>query len=127
MKPRRRSAAVLAALMLALSPAAAFGQSAGDDQYEDPFAGQDQEQAEPTPTPSPVTSDPGFEDEEPAPAQPAAEEQAEEPQEAAPAPAAANELPRTGSDTAVVALLGSGLLLTGVGLRLRLRDGAARG
>lgn len=34
------------------------------------------------------------------------------------------QLPRTGADAWLTALLGAGLLLTGAGLRLRLRDGA---
>src|SRR3954454_11194390 len=48
----RRSVS-LAALLLALLPAAAAAQSAGDEQYQDPFAG-DQGQATPTPTARPA-------------------------------------------------------------------------
>lgn len=40
----------------------------------------------------------------------------------APTPAEAGELPRTGADAWLVALLGTGLLVTGVGLRLRTAD-----
>ena len=40
----RRFAAPIAALILALTPTAAFAQSAGDDQYSDPF-GDEQSQS----------------------------------------------------------------------------------
>ena len=46
-------------------------------------------------------------------------------QNAAPAPAAEPQLAATGSDTWLVALAGAGLLLTGVGLRLRLTPQAS--
>src|SRR4051812_1775403 len=39
--------------MLALAPAGAFAQGAGDDQYSDPF-GSDEQQATPTATPRPA-------------------------------------------------------------------------
>jgi len=104
---------------LALLPAAAFAQSAGDEQYEDPFSD------EPAPTqPAPAPMAP------PAPAAPApsTSSQAEPaPSEAAPAPAAPSaseqgELPRTGADP-LLAALGGGLLLV-AGARLRVRSRA---
>ena len=97
---RRRLAAVAAAVLLA-TPASALGQSAGDEQYEDPFAGDDQAQTqapEPSATPAPAPAEPT----EPAPAAPAQES------EPAPAPepgAAPAELPRTGLDAAPVLTL----------------------
>jgi hypothetical protein len=119
---RRRLAALAAAVLLA-APASAFGQSAGDEQYEDPFAGQDpQEQTEepaPEATPAPA---------EPAPAAPAPAEPTQAP-EATPAPAPQPggepaELPRTGLDAGPVLAIGAVLLAGGVALRLRVRERA---
>ena len=41
---RRRRLAALALATLLAAPAPALGQSAGDEQYEDPFAGEQQQQ-----------------------------------------------------------------------------------
>jgi LPXTG-motif cell wall-anchored protein len=128
--PRRRLTALLAALVLA-APASAFAQSAGDDQYQDPFgSGGDQQHSqggggggttgssgESAPAPVPTAA--------PAPAAPA-------PATAAPAPAAvtastttasaaAPQLPRTGEDAGLLALGGAILLAGGVALRVRVR------
>ena len=48
-RPRHGSArlALLAVAALLAAPGAAAGQNAGDDQYQDPFAGEDQQQAQP--------------------------------------------------------------------------------
>jgi hypothetical protein len=107
----------VAAVGLALLPAAAAAQSAGDEQYEDPFGDQQPTQAKPTATPAPAapatqaqaTSTPAPA--APAPAAPAA---------VAAAPAQA-ELPRTGGDARPPALLGLVLLSAGVALRARAR------
>jgi 2-oxoglutarate dehydrogenase E2 component (dihydrolipoamide succinyltransferase) len=124
---RRRVAMLCAALLLA-APASAFGQSAGDEQYEDPFAGQDQQEqpAAPAPTPEPAPAEPAPA--EPAPAAPAPAAPAQAPG-AAPAPAvdpAAQpaELPRTGLDAGLVLAIGAVLLAGGVALRLRVRERA---
>jgi LPXTG-motif cell wall-anchored protein len=110
---RRRIACLFAASLLAL-PAGAYAQSAGDDQYQDPFGGgeqeaqgggQEPEPAEPEPAPPPSTSS----QPEPAPAAPSATA-AQEPQE---------ELPYTGADEGLVALAGVVLLAGGVALRLK--------
>jgi LPXTG-motif cell wall-anchored protein len=106
-----RIAYLLAAAALAL-PAAAWGQSAGDEQYEDPFAGEDQEQPEPTPAPDTSTSDPGVtQTAQTAPAPTATTAQS--------SPAAQEELPRTGADEGLVALAGGVLLASGFALRRR--------
>jgi len=112
---RSRTAAVVAALALA-TPGAALAQSAGDDQYQDPFAGEDESRtgggsngdgsADDTTGASggaPTSSPP------PVPAAPAAET-------AAAAPTGAT-LPRTGRDAEWVLALGLLLLAAGVGLR----------
>lgn len=119
---RSRLAALLVALSL-LAPASAFAQSAGDEQYADPFGdGQSQSdnqgssndqgsssgggtttaQAAPTPTPAPAQA--------PAPVATTAQ--------AAPA---APQLPRTGGDPITPAVAGFWLLLGGVALRARVR------
>jgi len=113
--PRRRIAVLIAALALA-APGTALAQSAGDEQYQDPFAGDDQSQsgdsqgggsetAQATPTPVPVAPS-----QAPAPT-------------AAPAPAvaASQQLPRTGNDPITPAVAGFWLLLGGVALRARVR------
>jgi hypothetical protein len=109
MRVWRRSLAV-AGTVLALLPAAAAAQSAGDEQYSDPFAGQSPSST-PAPTPAPATG-----------AQPA---QATPAPAAAPAgssaPAQAAQLPRTGWDAGVPGMLGLVLMSAGVALRARVR------
>ncbi len=114
--PRPRRIAALAVAALLAAPGAAGAQNAGDDQYQDPFAGEEQEQ----------TQQP--EQEPAAPAQePAAPEAQAPPADAAPAaPAQAPagqpaQLPYTGSDAAVLLAAGTVLLAGGVALRLRVR------
>jgi LPXTG-motif cell wall-anchored protein len=111
----RRLAAIAAAAFLA-APAPALAQSAGDEQYEDPFAGEDQSQSQPDPTATPAPA-------EPAPAEPAPEEPA--PVAEQPAPAATqqqSELPRTGLGVAPILAAGALLLGGGIALRVRLRE-----
>jgi len=103
-----------AAVMLALLPASAAAQSAGDEQYEDPF-GEEQSQATPTATPAPAQP---AEPAQSAPAQPAPAQPAPAP---AAAPAQAAQLPRTGSDAALPGVLGLILLAAGVALRAHVR------
>lgn len=108
--------AALALLALAV-PSATFAQSAGDDQYTDPFGQVDENsggggdgtgggdgdttvQAEPAPAPTPV--EPSQTGEETV-AQPAGE-----------------SLPRTGLPAAALALIGAVCLAAGAGLRSRL-------
>jgi hypothetical protein len=109
MRVWRRSLAV-AGTVLALLPAAAAAQSAGDEQYSDPFAGQSPSST-PAPAPAPATG-----------AQPA---QATPAPAAAPAasnaPAEAAQLPRTGWDAGVPGMLGLVLMSAGVALRARVR------
>jgi hypothetical protein len=114
---RSRLVALLAALTLA-APASALAQSAGDEQYQDPFGGDDQQQssgdqgsssgsagttaqATPTPTAAPSLTPSGTTAVESAPA--------------------AQQLPRTGGDPITPAVAGFWLLLGGVALRARIR------
>jgi len=118
---------VLAAAALLAAPAPALAQSAGDEQYEDPFGGEQQQEqtggnqepeSTPAPTPAPTA--------EPAPATPAPSGTEPAP---APAPTTATavpqaELPRTGFDAALLVAAGAVLLAGGLVLRLRLRERA---
>jgi LPXTG-motif cell wall-anchored protein len=134
--PRRRLAALLAAGLLA-APASALGQSAGDEQYQDPFAGEGQQQPqggsdddavdnggggeEPAVTQAPETAAPAPETAAPAPAPEAAPAESA-PGTAAPVTQSAPELPRTGAWTGAIMLAGAILLAGGVVLRVRLRE-----
>jgi hypothetical protein len=111
----RRSLATAGAL-LALLPAAAAAQSAGDEQYSDPFANSEKPSKPPAATP--------------APAQPAQATAPAAPAQAAPAATApsrttggaqAAQLPRTGWDALVPGALGLVMVSTGVALRARVR------
>ena len=108
----------LAAVLLALTPAAALAQSAGDEQYQDPFQGQGQA----TPTATPAPAQPAQAPAAPA-ATPAAPATAPSPAAAA-APAQAAQLPRTGWDAALPGVCGLILLSAGGVLRARVRRDA---
>ena len=109
----RRSISV-AAVLLALLPAGAAAQSAGDEQYQDPFAddpGQEAPAAPPASTPAPA-----------APAAPAPTAATPAPATAAGAPqASAAQLPRTGGEAWTLALAGLALMSAGVALRVHAR------
>ena len=120
MRGWRRSVAVAGAL-LALLPAAAAAQSAGDEQYSDPFGSDgDQQQSEPQAPPAA----PAAPSQAPAaPAQPAPAAQSA-PSAATPVPAQAAQLPRTGWDAAIPGGLGLLFVTAGVALRARVRRDA---
>jgi hypothetical protein len=123
----RALAALFTAAALLAVPAAALAQSAGDEQYVDPFQGGEEQPSQQPPAASP----------EPAPAEPAPAEPAPaEPAPAEPAPAApaapsdqggevtavpaqtdAPTLPRTGLPAVLLLAAGYALLLAGVALR----------
>jgi LPXTG-motif cell wall-anchored protein len=152
MRVPRRLLPLLACALIAGTPAVAQAQGgAGDDQYQDPFGGagsssgssgggssssgsqsgssagsdsssgstgsaaQDSGSSAPE-----LTQDPdlGTSSSAPAPTPAPATSSA-----TAPASTARSELPRTGFDAPVVALLGIGLLAAGLGLRLRVAHG----
>ena len=101
---------------LLLAPAAAVAQSAGDDQYADPFGDEEQQAAQSTPTPAPAAP-------APAPAAPATTPAPSAGAAQAPAAAApgAPTLPRTGRDALAAALAGIALIATGLALRAHAR------
>jgi hypothetical protein len=112
--PYARSALAAALAALALAPAAAHAQGAGDDQYADPFGGQDAPQATPAPRRTPA----------PTPAPPQSAAPASTPAPAGPSraqPTPPPTLPYTGVDAWPLALSGALLLGSGLALRARLR------
>jgi len=112
MRGWRRSLAVASAV-LALLPAAAAAQSAGDDQYSDPFGNDDQAQSEPQATATPAPAAPATSAQTPA-----------QPAPIAAAPAQSGQLPRTGWDAAIPGTLGLLFVSAGVALRARVRRDA---
>jgi len=114
MRAWRRSLAA-AGVLLALLPSAAAAQSAGDDQYADPF-GDEQQQQQSQATPAPAPAQPAQ-----APAATAAPPQPAPAASVVAAPAQAAQLPRTGWDAAVPGALGLILLAAGVALRAHVR------
>ena len=132
---RCRAIVVLLALVLAL-PTAAFGQGAGDEQYQDPF-GDEQAQkdgggngggggggdANAAQDDDGLSDEPPVGGDEPAPPpEDPAEDPAEHPAGEGTAPGDEPALPNTGSDPRAIAFLGLLFLLVGVGLRLRTID-----
>jgi hypothetical protein len=110
----RALAALLTVAAILALPAAALAQSAGDEQYVDPFQGGEQQPAQP-PQEAPATPT------EPAPAEPApsapATSSAESQDTVAPAQTEAPALPRTGFPAVLVLSAGYALMLAGVALR----------
>ena len=128
MHSTRRFAAPFAALILALTPATVLAQSAGDEQYSDPFGDNEQNQGSGGSGSSsgsggggsgtaPSTSSGSAAQAAPATAAPAASGTTA-------AAADGGELPRTGLDAGLVAAIGAGLV--GMGLVLRRRTADAR-
>ena len=119
----RRRAALLTTAVVLFAPGAALAQSgAGDQQYEDPLGGQTQSTpAKPTPKPATPATPAGT----PSSAPKAAAAQSTTPAASAPSAARSSsaQLPRTGLDAGVLALLGLAVALLGLGLRLRTADG----
>jgi LPXTG-motif cell wall-anchored protein len=95
---RRVLASMIAAVLLAATPAAAFADGAGDEQYQDPFsAPSTPKQTKKKATTAPATT---------APAGTAA-------------PAATPTLPRTGAPTELIGLAGVVLVASGAVMRRR--------
>ena len=133
----RRLAPVLATAVLAVAAAPARAQSgAGDDQYTDPFgsgstttkhkstSSTTQKQSSKTQTGGPpLSNQPPVSSTSTTPAPTSTGSTSTTPATTStPQATAAGELPRTGLDVDGIALLGAGLLATGIGLRLRTVD-----
>jgi LPXTG-motif cell wall-anchored protein len=114
---RRRLAPLLVAAAFAAAPAAAFAQGAGDQQYQDPFGGGSGSGgggSQPTPN---VTQTPQL---SPSVSTPSASSGAGS--AGTSSSAQAGSLPNTGADARLLGAFGLGLLLAGIGLRLRTAD-----
>ncbi len=129
----RRLAAPLAAIILTLSPTAALAQSAGDQQYADPFGNNEQNQSGGRGGGGSGGGGGGGSGGGQGQAAPGAggvaASQAQGATGTAGSPATGTaaesgrgELPRTGLDAGVVAVLGAVLLLAGLALRRRTAD-----
>jgi hypothetical protein len=113
----RRAAASLMLLTALALPSAAFAQSAGDEQYSDPFGPEEQPQAQEEPQVEEQPAAPA-EPVEPAPSpEPAAESSADV--AAAPAQSGDPSLPVTGLPALLILVVGAGLLAAGAGVRRR--------
>lgn len=125
--PRRLQALLVVASLAGASlgiPAVAPAQSAGDEQYQDPLAGPTQTGTASTPAPTPTST---------TPTSTTAPDVSTVPQlspnagtgtstttpPTAPGQALPSTLPNTGVDGRILAGIGLGLLLCGIGLRLR--------
>ena len=106
--PMRQSLSIVVAVVFLAVPAGAFAQSAGDEQYTDPFGQQEQGTTEqPATPPSGTTAEPapgGDGTAEPAPSSESAQ-------------TASPTLPRTGAPGVLFAAAGYALLLAGVAIR----------
>jgi LPXTG-motif cell wall-anchored protein len=121
MGPRRqRIACLTAALVLGLC-GPAWGQGAGDEQYQDPFGDEDGQSEAP--------AQPEPEAEEPAPAATPPTAPPAQPAQTPPAPegdGGGDQLPYTGAETGLIALAGAALLASGLALRRRSSSRADR-
>jgi hypothetical protein len=118
-RTRNRLAVLSACVVMLAYPAAALA-GASDNQYQDPFAGSNDDSGQSGgggggsgsgggggTTPQGGSSSSSS----PQATSPAADE----------SQGAGRQVPRTGADPGLVALLGAGLILTGAGLRVRVR------
>jgi LPXTG-motif cell wall-anchored protein len=117
----RRIAVLTVSLAVALAPAAAHAQNgAGDEQYQDPFAGGSQQPAKPKPKPQATPVQPAPH-QQVQPSQPSTQQTATSAQQ--PSAGSGGELPRTGFDVVPLALVGVVLVAAGLLLRRRAAHG----
>jgi hypothetical protein len=117
----RALAALLTVAVFLAVPAAGLAQSAGDEQYVDPFQGGEEQPAQQPQEPAQEPpQEPAAQPVEPAPAAPAAPSGGDGDVTAAPAQPESPTLPRTGWPVVLVGSAGYALLLAGVALRRKL-------
>jgi LPXTG-motif cell wall-anchored protein len=124
----RRIAVLGATLALALYPAAAVAQNgAGDEQYQDPFAGSSAPAKKPKPKPKPVPqaqATPQTQSQTSTqPVQQVQSSSGTSAQGTTTPVQAGSELPRTGFDVVPLAIVGFALVLAGMVLRRRAAHG----
>jgi hypothetical protein len=108
---------VLAVLTALVVPSAAFGQSAGDEQYTDPFGGDEPQQAQPQqPEPQQPEAPAGTIEQ---PAAPAPSEGGGGEVAAEPAQPTDPSLPVTGLPALTLLAVGAGMLAAGLAVRRR--------
>jgi LPXTG-motif cell wall-anchored protein len=112
---------MIAAILLAATPAAAFADGAGDEQYQDPFsAPSTPKQTKKKATTAPVTTAPAATAAPAAATAPASTSSSTaSATQAAPAATAAPTLPRTGAPTELIGLAGMVLIASGAVMRRR--------
>jgi LPXTG-motif cell wall-anchored protein len=116
MPPRALTSAVVA-LLLALAPATAFADGAGDEQYQDPLAAPTApKKPKKKATTAPAATAPAATT---APAAAAAPTSTSATQPASTASASGQELPRTGAPAGLIGLAGATLIVSGGALRRR--------
>ena len=118
----RRAAAFVMLLTALALPSAAFAQSAGDEQYSDPFGPEESPQEQPQ-----AQEEPQVEEQPAAPAEPVEPAPSPEPAAessgdvvAAPAQSGDPSLPVTGLPALFMLAVGAGLVAAGAGVRRRL-------
>ena len=117
-----RLRALLLTLVLALATTGpAFGQGAGDDQYEDPFGDTPAQSDDGGLSTTPPGGGSGG-GEESGSAEPAPETPAPEADAPATESAQSGTLPNTGTDARLLALLALSMVMVGTGLRLKTID-----
>lgn len=119
--PRTPLLVALALVVCLAIPAASLAQSAGDQQYADPLAGQNQPSSPSSGTGSQGKANPGSG----SGSTPTAQTQTQAPapsatQQTSDSQAAGAHLPRTGIDVVPIVLSGAGLLISGMLLLWRL-------
>ena len=126
---RSRRLAALAASSALLLPGTAFAQSAGDEQYKDPFPsggnrGQELAQTSPSDSATPLSRQPpggsnSGSNNSGSNSSSGSQSSKSKAQQSQAQSKSGSDLPATGSEPGLVALMGCGLLLTGLGLRVR--------
>jgi LPXTG-motif cell wall-anchored protein len=112
--PRRALTSIAVAALLALTPAAAFADGAGDEQYQDPLtAPSAPKQTKKKASTAPSTTTPA------ATTAPAATTTAPTSSNTSSASGSAQELPRTGAPAGLIGLAGGALIASGAALRRR--------
>ncbi|HEX6714047.1 MAG TPA: hypothetical protein VF066_11695 [Thermoleophilaceae bacterium] len=115
--PRRALTSMLVVLLLAVVPAAAFADGAGDEQYQDPLAAPTApKKPKKQTTTAPASTAPAATS---APAATTAPSSANASQTTSAPSASAQELPRTGLPAGLIGLAGAALIGSGAALRRR--------